>query len=94
MSDKHSDMAKKPPALKKLVGARLQVVRKALRMVTKQAMADNMGVKHDRYSSWEDGRNLLPVEYGSFLEMHYHVSMSWLYSPDPDRMALELLRRA
>ena len=87
-------MAKKPTALKKLVGERLKVVRKALQMGTKQAMADLLGVEHDRYSSWENGKNMLPPEYGSFLETNYNISMGWLYSADPERMALELRRRA
>lgn len=87
-------MAKKAASLKVLTGVRLEVVRKALRLNTKQAMADLLKVSHDTYSAWEKGKNLLPVEYASFLEYHYQVSMSWLYSPDPERMALELVRRA
>lgn len=87
-------MAKKSPALKKLVGPRLKVIRKALQLGTLQAMADELGVEHDRYSAWEKGKNLMPVEFGAFLEAKYNVSLSWLYSADPDRTALELLRRA
>ena len=87
-------MAKKPPLLKKIVGARLRAVRKALQLGTKQAMADLLGVSHARYSAWEKGSNLLPVEFGSILEGKYNVSMSWLYSADPARTDLELLRRA
>ena len=87
-------MAKQPAPLKKLVGQRLRTVRKALQRDSKQGMADLFGVKHDRYSSWEAGKNLLPIEYGLFLEKHYNVSLSWLYSDDPERTALELQRRA
>jgi hypothetical protein len=89
-SDKISGMAKPELPLKKLVGRRLRAVRKALRRDTKQGMADLFGVKHDRYSSWEAGRNLLPIEYGLILEKRYNVNLSWLYSDDPERMALEL----
>lgn len=83
-------MDKRSPEYKKLVGGRLETIRKALGLRKKQHMADRLGVKHDRYSSWENGNNLLPIEFGLLLAREHKINLDWLYSTDPERTALEL----
>lgn len=83
-----ADMPKPYAEWYKLVGKRLALVRRDLQR-NKQQMADSLKVKHDRWSKWENGSNLIPPNYALELRRDYGVSMEWLYSDDPKRVAPE-----
>lgn len=75
-SDKISDMPRKPSPFNQAVGRRLAILRGES---TKRDIAQALGVLEDTYSSWELGKNGLPVDMAVKLADGLGLTLDWLY---------------
>lgn len=93
VSDRLSDMPKKPTPFNKAVGKRLERLRKALGYETLRAFAKELDVDEDRYRSWEKGLNGLPPEMAIWLETRFGATVAWLYRDDPSGLRVGLFEK-
>lgn len=79
VSEKMSDMPRKPKPVNVDVGKRLELLRLAHGYETQRDMAELLGVTEDAWRSWERGINEFPVEQARRLRDRWGATLDYIY---------------
>jgi transcriptional regulator with XRE-family HTH domain len=73
-------------------GRRLTLLREVFGL-SQTAFGKVVGLSQSRYSQYETGERLLPVQVAIAVSNEFGVTLDWLYTGEPNAMPMDLWRK-